>query len=72
MEEAREFQKNIYVCLTEYAKTVANVDYNTLRNILKETEVWDPLTCLLKNPYAGQEATDLDMEKLTGSKLGNK
>ena len=62
MEEAREFQKNIYFCLTEYTKMFANVDHNTLFDsthfkTLKETEVWDPLSCLLKNRYAGQEAT---------------
>ena len=57
MEEARDFQKNIYFCLTDCAKTFASVDPNTLCKILKEMEVRDPFTCLLKNPYAGQEAT---------------
>ena len=43
--------------LKTLAKNFANVDHNTLCKILRETEVWDPLTCLLKNPYACQEAT---------------
>ena len=57
MEEARDFQKNIFYCLIDCAKTFANVNHNTLCKILKEMEVQDPFTCLLKNPYAGQEAT---------------
>ena len=46
------------------------VDYNKLWKILKEMGIPDHLTCLLRNLYAGQEATDLDMEQWTGSKLG--
>ena len=46
------------------------MDHNKLWTILKEMGILDHLTCLLKNLYAGQEATELDMEQLTGSKLG--
>ena len=54
-EKAREFQKNIYFCFTDYTKTF--VDHNKLWKILKEMETPDHLTCLLGNLYAGQEAT---------------
>ena len=57
MEKAREFQKNIYFCFIDYAKTFDSVDHNKLRKILKEIKIPDHLTCLLKNLYAGQEAT---------------
>ena len=57
IEKAREFQKNIYFCFTDYAKVFDCVDHNKLWNILKETGIPDHLTCLLINPYAGQEAT---------------
>ena len=57
MEKAREFQKNIYFCCTEYAKAFDCVDHNKLWKILKEMEIPDHLTCLLRNLYAGQEAT---------------
>ena len=57
MEKAREFQKNIYVCLTDYAKAFDCVDHNKLWKILKEMGIVDHLTCLLRNLYAGQEAT---------------
>jgi len=68
-EKAREFQKNIYFCFTDYTKTF--VDHNKLWKILKEMGTPDHLTCLLRNLYAGQEATlELDMEKQTRSKLG--
>ena len=46
------------------------VDHNKLWKILKEVEIPEHLTCPLKNLYAGQEATELDMEQKTGSKLG--
>ena len=55
IEKAREFQKNIY--FTEYAKAFDCVDHNKLWRILKEMGVPDYLTCLLRNMYAGQEAT---------------
>ena len=57
MEKAREFQKNIYFCFIDYAKSFACVDHNKLWKILKEIGIPDHLTCLLKNLYAGQEAT---------------
>ena len=58
IEKAREFQKkNIYFCFIEYAKTFDCVDQNKLWKILKETGIPDNLTCLLRNLYAGQEAT---------------
>ena len=57
MEKAREFQKNIYFCFIDYAKAFDCVDHNKLRKILKEMGLPDHLTCLLRNLYAGQEAT---------------
>ena len=55
IKKAREFQKNIYFCFTDYAK--ACVDHNQLWKILKEMGIPNHLTCLLRNLYAGQEAT---------------
>ena len=57
MEKAREFQKNIYFCFIDYAKAFNFVDHNKLWEILKEMGIPDHLTCLLRNLYAGQEAT---------------
>ena len=57
IEKAREFQKNIYFCFIDYANTFDCVDYNKLWKILKEMEIPDHLICLLRNLYAGQEAT---------------
>ena len=57
IEKAREFQKNIYFCFIDYAKAFDCVHHNKLWKILKEMEVPDHLTCLLRNLYAGQEAT---------------
>ena len=57
MEKAREFQKNIYFCFIDYAKAFDCVDHNQLWKILKEMDIPDHLTCLLRNLYAGQEAT---------------
>ena len=68
IEKAREFQKSIYFCFIDYAKAFDCVDYNKLWKILKEMGIPDHLTCLLRNLYAGQEATELDMEQQTGSK----
>ena len=56
-EKARQFQKNMYFCFTEYAKAFDFVDHNKLWNILREMGIPDHLTCLLRNLYAGQEAT---------------
>ena len=57
IEKAREFQKNIYFCPLDYAKAFDCVDHNKLWKILKEMGIPDHLTCLLRNLYAGQEAT---------------
>ena len=57
IKKAREFQKNIYFCFTDYAKAFDCVDQNKLWKILKEMGIPDHLTCLLRNLYAGQEAT---------------
>ena len=57
MEKAREFQKNIYFCFIDYAKAFDCVDHNKLWKILEEIGIPDHLICLLRNLYAGQEAT---------------
>ena len=53
----QEFQKNIYFCFIDYAKAFDCVDYNKLWKIFQEMGIPDHLTCLLRNLYAGQEAT---------------
>ena len=65
IEKAREFLKNIYLCFIDYIKAFDCVDHNKLGNSER-----DGNTYLLRNLYAGQEATELDMEQQTGSKLG--
>ena len=57
IEKAREFQKNIYFCFIDYAKAFDCVGHNKLWKILKEIGISDHVTCLLRNLYAGQEAT---------------
>ena len=57
IKKAREFQKNIYFCFIDYAKASDYVDHNKPWKILKEMGIPDHLTCLLRNLYAGQEAT---------------
>ena len=57
LEEAREFQENTYFCFIDYAKPFDCVDHNKLWKILQEMGTPDHLTCLLRNLYAGQEAT---------------
>ena len=57
MEKAREFQKNIYFCSIDYAKAFDCMDHNILCKILREMGIPDHLTCLLRNIFAGQEAT---------------
>ena len=57
IEKAREFQKSIYFCFIDYAKAFDCVDHNKLWKILKEMGISDHLICLLRNLYAGQEAT---------------
>ena len=69
LKKAREFQKNIYLCFIDYAKTYDCVDHNKLSEILQEMGIPDHLTCLLRNLYAGQEATvRTEHEQQTGSK----
>ena len=68
IKKAREFQKNIYFCFLDYAKAFDCVDLNKLWKILKEMGIPDHLFCLLRNLYAGQEATELDMKQQTASK----
>ena len=71
IEKAREFQKNIYLFFIDYTKAFDCVDHNKLWKILQEMRIPYHLTCLLRNLYAGQEATvELDMEQQTGSKSG--
>ena len=57
IEKARKFQENIYICCIDYAKAFDHVDHNKLWKILKDMGIPDHLTCLLRNLYAGQEAT---------------
>ena len=57
IRKAREFQKNIYFCFTDYAKAFDCMGHNKLWKILKEMGIPDHLTCLLRNLYAGQETT---------------
>ena len=71
IEKAREFQKNIYFCFIDYTKAFDCVDHNRLWKILKEMGIPDHLTCLLRNLYAGQEATvELNMEQQICFKSG--
>ena len=69
IDKAREFQKNIYFCFIDYAKTFDCVDHNKLWKILQEMGIPNHLICLLRNLYAGQEAT-VRTEQQTGSQLG--
>ena len=65
MEKSREFQKNIYFCFIDYAKSSDCVDHNKLWKILRVMGITDHFTCLLRNLCAGQEATvriDMDQE----------
>ena len=62
IEQAREFQKNIYFCFIDYAKDFDCVDHNKLWKILKDMGIPDHLTCLLK------QQLELDMEQQAGSK----
>ena len=57
IKKAREFHKNTYFCFIDYAKAFDCVDHNKLWEILKDMGIIDQLTCLLRNLYAGQEAT---------------
>ena len=66
MEKAREFEKNIYFCFIDYAKVFDCVNHNKLWKILQEMGLPDHLTCLLRNLYAGQEATVRSKHGTTG------
>ena len=67
----QEFQKNIYFCFIHYAKAFDCEDHHKLWKILKEMEIPDHLTCLLRNLYAGQAIQlELYMEQQTDSKSG--
>ena len=69
IENAREYQKNIYFCFIDYAKAFDCVEHSKLWKILEKMGIPDHLTCLLRNLYAGQKATvELDLEPQTGSK----
>ena len=57
IKKASEFQKNVYFCFIDYAKAFDYVDHNTLWEILQEIGIPDHLTCLLRNLYAGEQAT---------------
>ena len=65
IEKAREFQKNIKVRFIDYAKDFDCVNHNKLWKILKEIGIPDHLTCLLRNLYAGQEATARTLHRTT-------
>ena len=65
IEKAKEFQKSIYFCFTDCTKAFYCVDHNKLWKILKQMGIPDHLTCLPRNLYVDQEATELDMEQLT-------
>ena len=69
IKKAREFQKNIYFCFIDCAKAFDCVDHNKLWKMLKEMGIPDHLTCLLRNLYAGQEAT---VRTGHGTQIGSK
>ena len=56
IKKAKEFQRNIYFCFTDYTKAFDHVDHNKLWKLLREMEIPDHLTCVLRNLYVGQEA----------------
>ena len=69
MENAKEFQKNIYFCFIDHAKAFDCVDHNKLWKILQEMGILDYLTCLLRNlMQVRKQQLELDMEQQTGSK----
>ena len=71
IEKAIEFQKNIYFCFVDYTKAFDCIDHNKLWKFLQEMKIPYHLTCLLRNSYAGQEATvRTNMDRHTRSKLG--
>ena len=66
----QEFQKNIYFCFIDYAKAFDCVDHNKMWKILKEMGIPEQLTCLLRNLYAGQEATVRTRHRTDGFQIG--
>ena len=68
--KSKRIPENVYFCFIDYAKAFDCVSHNKLWKIHKEMGIPDHLTCLLRNLYAGQEATVRTMEQRTGSKLG--
>ena len=62
LKKQESFRKNICFCFTDYTKAFNCLNHNKLWKILKEMGIPDHLTCLMRNLYAGQEATELDME----------
>ena len=73
VEKEREFQRNIYFCFIDYDKAFECVDHNELWKIINERGIPNDLICLLRNLYAGQEATGRTvMEQQRDSKLGKK
>ena len=70
IKKAREFQKNIYFCFSDYPKAFDCMDHNKLWKILQEMRISNHMICLLRNIYAGQDKQlELDMEQQIGSKL---
>ena len=63
--KAREFQKIVYLCFIDYAKAFDCVDHNKLWKVLQEMGIPDHLTCILRNLYAGQEATGRIVHRTT-------
>ena len=67
LRESKEIsEKNIYLCFIDYAKYFDCVDHDKLWKALREMEIPDHLTCLLRNLYVGEEVTELCMEQLIG------
>ena len=73
IKKEREVQKNTYFCFIDHAKAIDCLDHNKLWKILKEMDIPDHLTCLLRNLYAGQEATVRTGHGTTGwFQIGNR
>ena len=68
IDKAREFQKNNYFCFIDYPKNCVD-HYKLWKTLIREMEISDRLTCLLRNLYTGQEATVMTLHGATGSKL---
>ena len=68
IEKAKEFQRNIYFCFTNFTKAFDCVYHNKLWKLLKEMGIPDYLTCLLRDLYVRHEATEPEMKQLTDSK----